>query len=516
MTDSRSDPPQGAADKPLSASVLKGGSWLGLSAVAQAVLQIVIFAILARLLTPAQFRLVAIASIFIDLATGIAPLGTGQALIQRRDLTDDHIRAAVWISIATGLLTSVILIAAAGPIASLLGSAESMPLIMALAAMFPIRALSFVPAGLAARAKNFRALAIRQIVAYVLGFGVVGIASAFYGAGPWALVYAQLTQATIATVLLVAMVRFPVRPSFSWVSYKEILSFGTGFSAAVVINSLATQADRMIVAANTTIASLGVYTRSLQLVRYPSLLIGQVIEDVLFPSFSGVQDDIPRLRNGFLRSVGAVSVVMFPVTAFLWSAAEPIVDVLLGSGWREAAPLVVIFGMALPFRSSQRICSAILRSMGQSWLVAALQVFLLVATVIGSTIGVQYGINGAATGATLAFFAHYVALLIFCCARLGIPATTMLRHHVAGVVLAVLVGLVAVAVVALLHGASGFLILPAAVICTGIVVAVATWLLPKLVLQEDGKWLVSLLAGKLPMRVRKVRPLAAYLRRITQ
>src|SRR5690606_20031012 len=97
MTDTQSGSAPGPADKPLSASVLKGGSWLGLSALAQAILQIVIFAILARLLTPAQFGLVAIASIFIDLATGIAPLGTGQALIQRRDLTEDHIRASVWI-----------------------------------------------------------------------------------------------------------------------------------------------------------------------------------------------------------------------------------------------------------------------------------------------------------------------------------------------------------------------------------------------------------------------------------
>lgn len=502
-------------EKSLSTTVLKGGSWLGISALIQAGLQIIIFAILARLLTPTQFGLVAIASIFIDVATGIAPLGTGQALVQRRDLTEDHIRASVWISISSGIVIGAVLAMCGGPIATLLGTPDSAPLIAVLAAIFPIRALSFVPAGLAARAKNFRALAMRQLWAYVIGYGVIGISTAALGAGAWSLVYAQLSQALIATVLLIAVVRFPFSPTFSGSSYRDILSYGSGFSAARVLNSLATQVDRAIVSANSAAAAVGLYTRALQIVRYPTLLVGQVIEDVLFPSFSGVQTDDTRLKRAFTRSLGSITVVMLPIASFVCIGAGLISDVLLGPQWHGVVPLIVVFGASLPFRSSQRICSAALRAVGRSWLVASLQLLLLVATILGSWFGIQYGLVGAAIGVTIAFMIHYLALLIFCAIELRVSGGPILVHHLSGIPLGLLVAGGTAAVVVAGSTWSPFVALPVSMAVAAIMAGLGAWFWPSVILGADGKWLASLLGSKLPKRIKAFRPVSSFLVRVS-
>jgi PST family polysaccharide transporter len=501
-----STPPEKAKEK-LSSTVMKGGAWLGIAAGAQAVLQIVIFAILARLLSPTAFGLAAIAGIIIDVAAGVAPLGISQAVVQRKELRPEHLRAAFTLSLATGCLFAAVLSIAAEPIGRLLGSADSAPLIAALAWMFPIKSLSFVAEGLAARGKKFRLLASRQITAYVLGYGVVGLTCASLGLGAWSLVYAQLTQAAVVALLLNSTVRFPKKPTSDVQAYKDILSFGSGFSAARVINS---QSDRAIVSSFTNPAAVGLYSRALQIVRYPTLLVGQVIEDVLFPSFAGVQSDKVRLRQAFYKTQGSIFVAMTPVTALVCLTAGQICDVLLGSQWTGVVPLVIVFGFALPFRSAQRVCSATLRALGHSWWVAALQALLLVATIIGSVIGIRFGLFGAAIAVTIAFLIHYVALLIACAVTLELTPGRLIRHHLSGVPIGSLVA------IGSMIGAVTATVVPSivALIVAGVASAVLTlaglWVAPRVFINEDGRWLLSLLLSKAPRKISGLSAVSAF------
>ncbi|MGB3352082.1 MAG: lipopolysaccharide biosynthesis protein [Mycobacterium sp.] len=498
--------------------MLRGGGWLGMAALAQALLQIVIFAVLARLLSPTEFGLVAVAGIFVDLAAGVAAMGASQALVQRRDLTRFHIRAAFWISMLMGLVATAVLYGLSGWLAAVLGNPASAPLIAALSFTFVIRALGSVSEGLAARRLLFRVLAVRQLAAYVLGYGVIGIGGAILGLGAWALVYAQLTQVGIATLLLIAVVRFDCRPTIAWSAYRDILGFGTGFSVARIANSLANQADRAIVSMNASAAAVGLYTRALQITRYPSTMVGHVIEDVLFPSFSGVQTDLDRLRGAYSRSVGSIFVALAPLTVFFCLTAGPIADVLLGSQWSGAASLMIAFGVVIPIRSAQRICSALLRAVGRSWLVAGLQVFLFAGTTVGAVIGIKFGLLGTAIGVTVAFALHYLASVIACKLALSLDGRQLLASHFAGLPLSLLVAIGAGT--GMVASASDVIASPLALVistitCVALTLA-AVWFSPRFFLRPDGLWLSQLLFLKLPSKLSGQKLFKAFFRRMNK
>ena len=499
----------------LSTTVLQGGAWLGFSALAQAILQIVIFAVLARLLTPSDFGLVAVAGIFIDLASGVAALGTSQALVQRQELSAHHIRAAFWISVLMGGAMTALLFACSRLLATILGSPASAPLIAALSITFLIRAFAFVPEGLAARRFDFRILALRQIVAYVVGYGIVGVGSALVGAGPWALVYAQLTQVGLASFLLIAAIRFDWHPTLDRAAYRAILGFGSGFSVARIASSFANQVDRAIVSMNASSAAVGLYTRAIQTTRYPTTLVGQVIEDVLFPSFAGVQADRARLEAAFYRALGSIFVVLTPVAVFFCLASEPITDILLGSQWGGVAALIVVFGVAIPLRSAQRIASALLRSIGRSWLVASLQVALLMLTAVGAFLGVRHGLLGAAIGVTGAFAIHYILLLISTMIALKLKASKLLLRHFAGVHLSILVTIGSGGPLLLLASYPPWLGIVSACASGGLVVLLAVLIRPRIFLGADGQWLVSLLLSKLPPRCRRQIAVSRLARKVS-
>ncbi|SBS75859.1 putative Polysaccharide biosynthesis protein [uncultured Mycobacterium sp.] len=507
-----------SAEKSLSDTVLSGGKWLGMAALAQALLQIVVVAVLARLLSPAQFGLAAIAGIFIDLAAGIAALGASQALVQRHDLDVHHIRAAFWISIGTGLSITAALFLASPWLATILGSPEAAPLIAALSGTFTIRALAYVSEGLAARQLNFRILAIRQLASYTIGYGVVGIGSALLGAGAWALVYAQIVEASLIALLLIAAIRFDWRPTRTWSAYRDILGYGTGSSVAQIINSLANQADRAIVSINANPAAVGIYTRALQITNYPYRLIGKVVEDVLFPSFAGVQNDVGRLSSAYYRSTGSIFVVMTPVSVFFCLSAGPLTSVLLGPQWSGVVPLIVAFAVSIPFRSAQRVGGALIRAVGRSWLIAALQVFFFAGTALGALIGIRFGLLGAAIGVTGAVILHYLALTIACVLALELDSGRLLARHFAGLPLAVLAATgAAIGAWATAAGLiDSFVALILSAVISAAVTLSAVLVAPRLMLSTDGQWLATLLLSKGPEKWRTLSVISALSRKIAR
>jgi O-antigen/teichoic acid export membrane protein len=495
---------RGSAEKSLSGTVLSGGKWLGMAALAQALLQIVIVAVLARLLSPAEFGLAAVAGIFIDLAAGIAAMGASRALVQRRELTRYHIRAAFWISMVMGLSVTMVLYFSSTFLAAVLHSLAAAPLIAALSSIFAIRALGSVPEGLATRRLNFRLLAICKVAAYLLGYGAVGIVSAHLGAGAWALVYAQIAQVSLGALLLIAPIRFDWRPTMAWTAYREILGYGSGSSVATIVNSLATQVDQAIVSMNTNTVAVGLYTRAVQVTRYPSRLVGRITEDVLFPSFAGVQTDRERLARAYYRSIASICVVMTPVSVFFCLTAGPITDLLLGPQWEGVVPLIAAFGVSILFRSTQRVNSALLLAVGRSWLIAALQLLFLVTNTIGALIGIRFGLLGAAIGVTASFVLYYLALTIACMLVLSLDVGRLLACHFAGLPLTVLAasgaGIGAAAAAAGLLPSLVSLVL-SALISTALALA-AIVARPRFFLRGDGQWLASLLLSKLPRKWR--------------
>jgi len=487
----------------LSSTVVNGGLWLGASAVVQTILQIVIFAILARLLTPSEFGLVAVANIVTDFVTGLATMGVSQALVQKKNLTPIIVRAAFTSSLLVGALSTGAVYLLSWPIAGLMNAPGVTPLIQALSVTFFIRSLSLVPLGLASRGKKFKLLGLRQVVSYTIGYGIVGVFAAYRGCGAWSLIFAQVSQASVITILMFSSVRFESRFTLDRAAHKAIAGFGSGYSFARILNSLANQADRMVVGVFLPLPLVGVYSRALQIARYPALIFGQVIEDVLFPSFSGIQGETGRLGEAYTKAIGSISIIMTPISVFVILASQQICAVLLGAAWGDAPQIVAIMAAVLIFRSAQRVTSAVLRALGRSWLVAALQALFFVLTATGSMIGVRYGLLGVSVAVTGAVVCQYVASLYLCGKYIDIVFVKLLRTHLAAAPLSMVTAICIVAVEILLSEARPevqLAVMAITVILSAIIVVI---ILPRVFLQLDGIWLFGTLYNRLPYSVRK-------------
>lgn len=428
-------------DNELTKSTLKGGSLLFLAAIAQIIFQFASVAILARLLSPADFGIAAVALIVIEFSQGLALLGIRPAIVQRAKLSDADIRVAYTIALIMSSALTVLVFISAGLISRLLRTPTAEPMISALSIIFLIQAQSAVSEGLAARERQFKLLASRRFLSYLVGYGLVGVTSALYGLGAWSLILAKIADATMTAVLLSFGARHSRRPLLSAAELKRFSDFGAGYTIHQLFNTLANQADNAVVARILGPAALGLYSRSYQIMRLPSLLIGNIIEDAASPGFSAVQNDKQRLARGFLRGLSTVNILLYLAAAICAILAPEIVAIALGPNWTSAAPLLALFSIAIPFRSTQRLATVVSRAKGANWSIAFRQMIYFIFVVVGSWIGSKWGLAGVVGGVTIAILVQTVLQFQLASYLTGSRLTSLLRVHLTPLPATLLLGL---------------------------------------------------------------------------
>ena len=192
----------------MSHRTLTGMFWLLSGSGVQALLRVAVIVIMARLLAPADFGLVAGALVFIDFVEVFSDMGLGLVIVQRPELTDKHVRTGFTVSALLGLLFAVGIWFAAPTIASVFRMEGMTTILRVMALVFPVDSLALVASALLQREMQFRRLAGISVVGYVVGYGVVGVTLALVGLGVWALVGAYLAQTLVVSLtLLVRRVR---------------------------------------------------------------------------------------------------------------------------------------------------------------------------------------------------------------------------------------------------------------------------------------------------------------------
>jgi PST family polysaccharide transporter len=189
---------------------------------------------------------------------------------------------------------------------------DLVPVVRALGLLFPIAGIGTVPESLLQRELRFRLLANRDVLAYGVGYGAVGVVLALLGWGVWALVAAQLTQAAIRMVILLRAAPPFLRARPTWTSFLELMEYGVGQSAARLGMITANQVDNLVVGRWLGAVPLGEYSRAFQLVSVPATLLGDVIDKVLFPTMARVQDDPRRLATAYLEGTALLALVTLP------------------------------------------------------------------------------------------------------------------------------------------------------------------------------------------------------------
>ncbi len=327
------EPPPEHRTTDLSRQTLGGLKWTYVGTTVAAVLQFGMTAVLARLLTPTAFGLIALAGLFLRFVDHFAKAGITQALVQKPSLTRMDIRAGFTLSAALGLAFAGVALAAA-PLAGRLAQDPALvPVLRWLSLGLLLNGFSAPAVALLRRELRFKPLALIEIGAYVVGYVIVGLTMAITGAGVYALVAAMLTQTAVKAAATYAVVRHPLLPTLERAAVRTILSFGLRVSLISFLEFLRSNLDTLAVGRWAGADQLGLYNRAHLLARLPGSHLSTGLSRVLFPSFAAIQFEKRRLREAYLSAVGLTAAIILPVNAGMAVAAREIILVVLGPQW---------------------------------------------------------------------------------------------------------------------------------------------------------------------------------------
>lgn len=317
--------------------------WSYTSLVGVRLLVLVWTAVLAHLLSPRDFGLVALALIFTTILDAIRDLGVNEALVVAGDDEVDEQADTAFsftVLVATGL---ALLVAALSPLAAdFFHQPQLLALLAVLGLNLPLRAIGDTHYALAQRHMDFRRRTIAE-VAEVVVRGVVGIALALAGFGPWSLVLGYLSGTFVWTLVLWILVNW--RPAFRIhrTQLPPLVRFGGALTVVGIVGTAMSYVDNLFVGRVLGAAALGIYVMGFRL---PEMLIADVLTAaglVLFPGFATL--DRPAIRGAVVTACGYAFLLGFPIAAALITLADPLVLAFFGRRWSEAAPVIQILAV---------------------------------------------------------------------------------------------------------------------------------------------------------------------------
>lgn len=413
---------RGLASPSLSGRTLGSLIWMGSGTGVQAVLRAVVLLILARLLTPEAFGAVAAALVVVNFSNIFAQLGIGQAIVQRPALSVEYVRTAFTLSIALGVVFTAVVWLLAPLLAGLFSEPELVGVLRALSVSFLVTGPAVAAQGLLQRDLAFKRLAIVETSSFFTGFALIGIAAALVGWGVWALVAAHLSFLVLKGIAFLAINKHPMKPLLDPASASELARMGGGFTIGRLFNFLALQGDYFVVGRWMGLAALGAYSRAYELMVAPASLFGKVVDVVMFPVLSKVQDEPKRLATGFLRGLAAVVLMTMPLCLVATILAHEIVLTLLGSQWLSVVPAFQVLALGIFFRTSYKISEAVMRAKGAVYARAWRQAIYAACVVVGAWVGHHWGLGGVAAGVLVAITVNF-ALMTSAAARLAEVST---------------------------------------------------------------------------------------------
>lgn len=345
--------------------------WALIATAGTRIVTLVSLAVLARLLAPAEFGLLAFALVYITYAETIGDLGTGVALIYWPARRDDAAQVTFLINVAMGVFWCVLTLLLAPQIAGFFRNPDAAAIVRALAFAFLIKFLGNTHDALAQKDLRFRARIVPELGLAVVKAGV-SIALAAAGFGAWSLVWGHLAGMTMWTIG--AWLIVPWRPSLTMPHglAGPMLRYGQGIVGVNILAAIVHHADLAVVGRMLGAAALGAYQIAYKIPEATITVIIWVVGKVLFPSFSRLQHDTPALRRAYLAALTYVSLVTIPSAAGLFIVADPLVRVFFGERWAAAIPILEWLAIYAGIRSIGTHAGDILKATGRSGVLASL------------------------------------------------------------------------------------------------------------------------------------------------
>ncbi len=392
----------------LKQKTIAGLKWSAIERFATQGISFVISIIIARILSPADYGLIGMISIFIAVSNVFVGAGFGSALIRKQERTEEDCSTVFYYNIIVSILFYILLFIAAPWIADFYKSPELTNITRVVGLNIIIGAFGAIQSTKLSIAIDFKTQAKISLIVVIITGGV-GLAMAYNGFGVWALVIQGLASAVLSSVLLWYLVRWNPLWVFSIRSFKELFGFGSKLMLSGLLDTIYSNIFQLIIGKKYLAVDLGYYTRAVGMVQLPSSNITGIIQRVTFPILSEIQHDTERLKKNYRRLLKMSAFIIFPIMVLLAALGKPLVLVLLTEKWLPAVPLMQVLCFSAMFYPIHAINLNLLQVKGRSDLFLRLEIIKKIMITLVLFASVPFGVLAMCYGTIVT---SVVALII--------------------------------------------------------------------------------------------------------
>ena len=369
----------------------KGMFWSAVERFSTQGVQFLFGIVLARLLTPNDYGMIAMLTIFIAVSQTFIDSGFGNALIRKTDRTEADKATVFFFNIFMAVACYGIIFIAAPFVAQFYEMPELTDILRVLAIILIIQSLGYIQSLNLTIDLNFKVLAKVTFIGTLIG-GTLGLVCAYNGFGVWSLVVQQITTTFCRAVLYWSLVRWRPKTFFNKNSFKNMFGFGSKLLASGLLNTLYDNIYDLIIGKVFAAATLGNYSRASHFANFPSSNITNIFQRVTYPVLSKVQDDPEKLRKGYLKFLNMATLVIFPLMIGLAALAKPFILLILTDKWFDVILILQIICIAQMWYPVHAINLNILQVMGRSDLFLKLEIIKKIEGITVLCITLPYGI----------------------------------------------------------------------------------------------------------------------------
>lgn len=396
--------------KALKRNILKGAFWVGVERFGQQGIQFIVSIILARLLEPSEFGLIAMIAVFTGVATRISFGGFGGALVQRSNVTETDINTVFWFNLCTGVLLTVIVFFCAPLIASFYDQPR-------LTAITRWSSLSILGSSLELTHSiilNKELLYKKRSIFTIAGIlisGTVSVSMAFGGFGVWALVAQMLTMHVVLIVLYWSTARWKVQFVFDWTAFREMFHFGHNLMLSVVARAFFENIHSVLIGKFYSATDVGFFQRGKRFSDLLSKTPAMMLSQLSFPMMSRVQNNRAEMLYVFRNIYQLGMMLILPALIGTAVVAKNLIVVLVGEKWLPSVPYLQILCITGIFYVVLRLNSDVFKALGKGREFLHCEMILHFITTISVILLLRYGIRALLIGDAVATF---VAALYIC------------------------------------------------------------------------------------------------------
>lgn len=393
----------------------KGLLWSAIEKYSGLVVSTLISMVLARLLTPTDFGIVAICTVLIAFLQIFCTMGIGPAVIQRKDLTQEDLDSIFTFSLIVGFFFSVLFFVSSWGIAAFYKKEILIPICQILSINLFFASANIVPSALMAKNKRFKEIAKRTLLLLLIS-GPIAIVAAFYDAGVYALLISPIFTSIGVFLYNRKFYRLSVTRHVNELSIHKILSFSIYQFLFELENYFLRNIDKLIIGMYMSPSSLGYYEKSYRLMQLPLNQVTSVIGPVIQPIMSSLENNMKEMARVNNKIVSLVATISFPLSIFLYYAADEIILLMFGDQWSDAIPcfkIMALSGMTQMILSTSggvmqaSNAAKLLFKLGFVNAIVVVSCFIIAAAIGGTILSMAWGWT---IGSVTTFFITYIWL----------------------------------------------------------------------------------------------------------